>query len=71
METFMVENLSPKTICQITNGAISSHSLELREICLHFFLIYMRQSISVDNIEILDQEFSSDLLQRAFSPDYC
>uniref|UniRef100_A0AC34EZF3 BTB domain-containing protein n=1 Tax=Panagrolaimus sp. ES5 TaxID=591445 RepID=A0AC34EZF3_9BILA len=71
IEMLFVKGLTPQTIGEITNAAVITTSLKLQELCFRFLLMFLRQSIPVDNFAELDKNFGIELLEKAFSPEYC
>uniref|UniRef100_A0AC35EXH9 Uncharacterized protein n=1 Tax=Panagrolaimus sp. PS1159 TaxID=55785 RepID=A0AC35EXH9_9BILA len=68
VETHLIkESLSPENVVEILNASIISNSPILRRCCSDALLIFMRQGIHVEKRNVLDEEFSKELLDKAYS----
>uniref|UniRef100_A0AC34G7F7 BTB domain-containing protein n=1 Tax=Panagrolaimus sp. ES5 TaxID=591445 RepID=A0AC34G7F7_9BILA len=66
MEEYLFNQKSPMHICEIVNASILSNSIKLREQCFDYLLECMKESIFINALDILDKEFSLNLLKASF-----
>uniref|UniRef100_A0A914QFX8 BTB domain-containing protein n=1 Tax=Panagrolaimus davidi TaxID=227884 RepID=A0A914QFX8_9BILA len=68
LELHLIYQLSPLTVCKLSNGSVYSNSIKLREICFGFLMICSKHSIPVENLQNLDKDFAAELFLKTFSP---
>uniref|UniRef100_A0A914PF19 BTB domain-containing protein n=1 Tax=Panagrolaimus davidi TaxID=227884 RepID=A0A914PF19_9BILA len=68
LELYFIYQLSPSTVCKLSNGSIYSNSIKLRQICFGFLMICSKHSIPVENLQNLDKDFAAELFLKNFSP---
>uniref|UniRef100_A0A914PEY1 BTB domain-containing protein n=1 Tax=Panagrolaimus davidi TaxID=227884 RepID=A0A914PEY1_9BILA len=64
IENFLAKSVSPLNIVEITNTAIKKYSTKLENYCFNHFLIFFKQEIPVENMDLLDKEFAEKLQEE-------
>uniref|UniRef100_A0AC34FMZ8 BTB domain-containing protein n=1 Tax=Panagrolaimus sp. ES5 TaxID=591445 RepID=A0AC34FMZ8_9BILA len=71
LELHLMHWISFENICEITNAAIMTNYANLQKFCFDCLLMALRNGIPVKDFEKLDNDFSYDLLTKAFSVKHC
>uniref|UniRef100_A0A914PJY1 BTB domain-containing protein n=1 Tax=Panagrolaimus davidi TaxID=227884 RepID=A0A914PJY1_9BILA len=67
LELHLIYQLSPLTVCKLSNGSVYSNSIKLRQTCFDFLMICSKHSIPVENLKNLDKDFAAELFLKTFS----
>uniref|UniRef100_A0A914PWI4 BTB domain-containing protein n=1 Tax=Panagrolaimus davidi TaxID=227884 RepID=A0A914PWI4_9BILA len=64
LEPYFTDNVTPENICLFTATVFMTSSQKLQEFCRRILKIFLKQGISVENIQILDNDFVAELSEK-------
>uniref|UniRef100_A0A914YC97 BTB domain-containing protein n=1 Tax=Panagrolaimus superbus TaxID=310955 RepID=A0A914YC97_9BILA len=62
----LVKKLSPDKVCSIANASIETNADKLRLCCMNYLIKSLKDSITVTEVDSLDIDFKSELVNKAF-----